>query len=73
MRKRRRISAAGITGRTRSIDIKPYMWKMGKMSEVYIGYLEERRYNNNLTQEEWLKIVAYTKDRLPKKPTKKDK
>lgn len=46
---------------------------MGKMSEVYIGYLEERRYNNNLTQEEWLKIVAYTKDRLPKKPTKKDK
>ncbi len=34
---------------------------MSKMSEVYRLYLEERRYEPSLTEEEWLKRVAKRK------------
>lgn len=44
---------------------------MSKMSEVYMRYLEERKYDKNLTEESHLAKVAYSKGYQPKPKDKK--
>lgn len=39
---------------------------MGRMKEVYMRFLEEVRYDKSLTADEWLRRVAYTKNKQPK-------
>lgn len=43
---------------------------MGKMSEVYRLYLEEKRYEKDLNEDTWLQRVAYSKNMDKKKPIK---
>lgn len=39
---------------------------MGKMKEVYMRFLEERKYEKSLTEDEWLRRVAASKQRNTK-------
>lgn len=44
---------------------------MSKMSEVYMRFLEERRYEKSLTEETYLSRIAYSKGyNKPAKATK---
>lgn len=44
---------------------------MSKMSEVHRLYVEERKYDRSITEEEWLARVAYSKGY--QKPKTEDK
>jgi hypothetical protein len=46
---------------------------MSRMSEVYMRFLEERRYDKSLTEESHLSKVAYSKGYQPRQPTPKKK
>jgi hypothetical protein len=67
---RRTTSADGTTGTTRVTITGTNPLRMGKMKQVYMQFLEERKYERTLTEEEWLRRVAYTKNQQPKKDVK---